>query len=696
MTMFRYPSSRPGLALIAALLLAGGVQAQSVTGRTPVTSAEVRELDGTLAAPAPAPAPSLLAACTAGQTVTQAFVTGATFAAPVGNTAGTGGTPQEFGQSYTAPCDGLQTAFAFVGQTSVASQVVAGTLTLYAGAGTAGTLVAATAFSFTLPTVGGYNLTLTLDPFTVVQGQVYTAFVDLNASASAFSMQFVQPGTYPDGVLYFSTSGGPSGAILSTGDDLIFTSTFNVATTVTTPTVFNGAGYRLLSPPVSGISIADLAAQNLVQGISAGNPASFYLAQYPGAASAPGPNLFTVYGGTAFFPPATTGVIPLSGRGFFWYWYDQAITPNPTGSGGGTSTSRELTGFTLTATGVAPTANVTRQVLTSSNGTYMLGNPFAAPFQLSGLTNTLPAGSTLGTVFSVFDPATASYVTLGPADFVAPWQGFFAQVTGTTNPASPTFVYAIASTNAAATPPFYGRSAVADTGVRFRLDGNTAAGETHDLAAQVRFLSDAAAGQDRHDGAKLLPPGDVYALLAPVAGDERLSVNSLPEGLAGATVPLALRATNAGTFTLTWEAALDGRTATLRDLVTGATVDLATATEYAFASDATDWATRFELVLGRGAVAGESGPTAVRVGTFAPNPAAGASRLTFTADAAQTVRATVVDALGREVVVLFEGAVAAGAETALSVEAGRLAPGTYAVRIAGETFAETRRLTVVR
>ncbi len=681
---------------LAGTLVPGIASAQSLTARVPVTSAETLSLDGTSAPQAAASPSNLLAACTAGQTVTQAAVTGATFNALTGNTAGTGGTPQELGQSFTAPCDGALSTFAFIAQSSVASQPLMGTLTLYSGAGTAGTLLRAVPFAFTLPAANAaYSIPIALpNPITVATGQIITAFIDISGTQT--QLQLVSPGTYPDGAMYFSSTGTSAGALIqgdnTTGDDLRFTSTFsptNTAVTAATPTVYNGAGWRLLSPPVAGITVDDLARQNLVQGFGAGDPANAFPAQYPTASATPGQNLLTAYNGAAFLVPANTGIVPQSGRGFFWYWYDQAITPNPTSYGGGTSTSRELTGYTLSATGITPAANVVRQVATSSDGAYMLGNPFNASFQLSGLTQTA-GGGTLGTVFSVFDPSINNYVTLGPTNYVSVWQGFFVDVVGATNP---TFTYAIASRSATATP-FYGRTA--ETGVRFRLDGATTAGETHDLAAQVRFLADAEAGRDRHDGSKLLPPGGAYALLAPVAAAERLSVNSLPEATDAADVALAFLATNGGTFTLSWDADLAGRQATLHDAVTGATVDLATAVDYTFTSDATEWTERFTLTLGRGAVAGEAAPTALRVGTFAPNPAVGTSRLTFTADAAQSVRATVVDALGRTVAVLFDGTVAAGAETALTVEAGRLAPGTYVVRVAGETFAETRRLTVVR
>ena len=89
----------------------------------------------------------------------------------------------------------------------------------------------------------------------------------------------------------------------------------------------------------------------------------------------------------------------------------------------------------------------------------------------------------------------------------------------------------------------------------------------------------AQAGWDALDASKLTPPVAAYALVAPVAlrdgAETRLAVDTRAAGRA-ASVPLALTATAGGTFTLSWTATLpDGWAATLRDAVTGQTVDLA-------------------------------------------------------------------------------------------------------------------------
>ncbi|HEX8387026.1 MAG TPA: T9SS type A sorting domain-containing protein, partial [Rubricoccaceae bacterium] len=118
---------------------------------------------------------------------------------------------------------------------------------------------------------------------------------------------------------------------------------------------------------------------------------------------------------------------------------------------------------------------------------------------------------------------------------------------------------------------------------------------------------------------------------------------------------------------------------------------------YPFESAATGWTDRFELVLASNTTAGEPVSDApFALGVPVPNPASGVSRLRLQAAASGRVTATVVDALGRTVAVAFDREVAAGTSVEIAVDAAALAPGTYAVRVAGPGAAETRRLVVVR
>ncbi|MEM6286098.1 MAG: hypothetical protein AAF845_02950 [Bacteroidota bacterium] len=95
------------------------------------------------------------------------------------------------------------------------------------------------------------------------------------------------------------------------------------------------------------------------------------------------------------------------------------------------------------------------------------------------------------------------------------------------------------------------------------------------------------------------------------------------------------------------------------------------------------------------AVSTDARPEAdLRLSAPTPNPASGAATLALVLDAPQRVRATLHDVLGRTVATVHDGP--ASGTLALAVEAGRLAPGLYLVRVAGERFAATQTLTVVR
>ena len=90
------------------------------------------------------------------------------------------------------------------------------------------------------------------------------------------------------------------------------------------------------------------------------------------------------------------------------------------------------------------------------------------------------------------------------------------------------------------------------------------------------------------------------------------------------------------------------------------------------------------------------GPAAELVGDVFPNPSTGRAALELTVASAQTVRVSVYDALGRQVAVAYDGEARPGAAVRVSLSGSALAPGVYIVRVAGETFVESRRLTVTR
>ncbi|MEL6616171.1 MAG: T9SS type A sorting domain-containing protein, partial [Bacteroidota bacterium] len=395
-----------------------------------------------------------------------------------------------------------------------------------------------------------------------------------------------------------------------------------------------------------------------------------------------------------------------SGQGFFWYLYDRTFTPNPT-PGNGTSTSIELTGFELTATGTVPSADVMYSPPNYASGpvkqgaptsrSFLIGNPFGQDLNVGGISST-PARQA---VLQTWDPQAGSYVMFesgGANEVLAVWQGTIAEISDPDT--APTFTFDEASRTGGATATFYGRPALLPDAISLRLLGRVEGGvSVADNIAVIRFAEGASAGWDLLDATKLLPPTEDFALLAPVLTrsgvDWRSAVTTLPAE--SVTVPVQFTASGAGTFAIGADVTLfGGTTAILRDLLTGAEHDFASG-EYTFEADATDWADRFEIVVSFASTAGEAGADdAFRMSAPAPNPSSASAQVWIETALAQTVRAAVYDALGREVAVLHEGPLAAGARTALTVDTAALAPGVYVVRAQGEATAITHRLTVTR
>jgi hypothetical protein len=78
-----------------------------------------------------------------------------------------------------------------------------------------------------------------------------------------------------------------------------------------------------------------------------------------------------------------------------------------------------------------------------------------------------------------------------------------------------------------------------------------------------------------------------------------------------------------------------------------------------------------------------------------PNPSDGHTRLELALPADEHVAVTLYDALGRRVAVAHDAPAEAG-HTEIAVDLSALPAGVYVARAAGETFAETLRLTMVR
>ena len=79
-----------------------------------------------------------------------------------------------------------------------------------------------------------------------------------------------------------------------------------------------------------------------------------------------------------------------------------------------------------------------------------------------------------------------------------------------------------------------------------------------------------------------------------------------------------------------------------------------------------------------------------------PNPFSRSAQFTLEVAETQDVTVAVYDVMGRMVTSLHEGALVAGSQHAFAIEGASLASGVYLVRVTGEQFAETRRVTLLK
>ena len=484
--------------------------------------------------------------------------------------------------------------------------------------------------------------------------------------------------------------------VVTTNDPVRPTTAVPVAFTVGgTGVVAGGPGWRMLAAPAAGVTVADLAAMNLVQGV-------------PGYYPTGGSNLLTGYTGSGYTPIAGGSTVLAPGRGFWWYFYGIEGTP------GGPSTSHALP-TTLATTNPAVTADVPVGLHASGTRFNLLGNPFGTSMSLANVASWSGAGTLASTVAQVWDASTASYDVSVVLPTVAPWQGFWveASTAGTlTIPAGARTTGGVLQRDAPV-PTLGFTLAQTDPG-----SGPGAGSPLQDRAAVLTFPDGATDGADVFDAAKLAPFAGTYVMAA-LGADGGRAVESLPAPTSAAVaVPLHVSSVGAGErLVLTWPHAValsETWTLTLTDLATGAVVDLRTATEYAFtvtaeaardplavpeatAAPLTGTPARFVVTVGpRGATATEGGAAAVfALDAPAPNPARGTVALAYSLAEAGAARVSVVDLLGREVAVVAEGEQAAGRHVA-SVDVSGLAPGVYVVRLASGGEALARRVVVVR
>jgi hypothetical protein len=295
----------------------------------------------------------------------------------------------------------------------------------------------------------------------------------------------------------------------------------------------------------------------------------------------------------------------------------------------------------------------------ATNGYNLIGNPYPAPLDWSQVAaaDRPNVGSALY-VYRSNDPANPYAGVYGVysngvgniSPVIAQGQGFFVQVPAGQTTGSVTFRNAQRATSYA--NPTYQRTAENRPLVEMNLQG---AGSSLTDAAFVYFEQGATDNFDAQYDAEKLPNPSGLNLSTSLNATKRLAIDGRgPLGSTQRVVPLAVGVPAVGSYTLNAAQLLNlGTTPVyLRDLQTGAVVDLNAQPSYSFTvSNASALMTgRFELVFApQGVLATAPAALAAQVGLY-PNPATTTAFVELPAALGRTaVAAELVDALGRTV-----------------------------------------------
>jgi hypothetical protein len=450
-----------------------------------------------------------------------------------------------------------------------------------------------------------------------------------------------------------------------------------------------GLGYRHLSVPLSGATVASLAPAGGAPTVNAAYNTAPVATQVT-----PFPTVFGYDEQRVMTSPATD--LAAFDKG----WVSPAALTDALAPGRG-YTVQVAGGQTLEWTGQLNYGTVNVPLTRtggSAGGWHLVGNPFTSPVDWRLMT--LPA--TIDNAMYVYQSTSRyggqyrSYVNgVGASPLLAVGQGFFVRVN--TPGATPTLSF----TNAVRDRTYLGpdvpyvRPTTDDRPlVQVQLRG---AGATLSDDAYVYFEAGATPGVDsRYDALKMQHnSGGAPTLYAQAAGAE-LSINGLPALTSRTVVPLGLELPAAGGYTLR-AADLNNLAGTagvyLHDAVTGQTVDLQRQASYGFTAAAGPLTGRFELRFEPGRpTAARPGLTAASVSVY-PNPAKQSFTVLMPAVAgAWQAQAGLFNSLGQQVQRQVAALPAAGAR--LTFDSAHLPAGVYTIRLLAGQEMVVKRVVV--
>jgi hypothetical protein len=442
-------------------------------------------------------------------------------------------------------------------------------------------------------------------------------------------------------------------------------------------TLTGSGGWRTLASPVANTKLSELFQGLWTQGFTgAGNA---------GATS----NIYFHPSGSNNFVSATNITNTISaGHGVLAAVYADN-DPSTGGVQGGFPKTLNVYGTTNTGdVAVTPTH-------TTGDEYFLAGNPYMVTVDWDLVTKGADVYNIAWVLGSdgEFDSwnGTAGDLTDG---LIAPFQGFFYAYSG----AGSTVTFTEASKSSGGTfrgkeeSPIVARIALSRDG--------------RENATWLQFAGDGTFGRDRSDAPKMASfASDVMQISTKEIGSgAAMDIHYLPLIGEALELPLGITATRGGDFTLSLGSSTlpAGWLVSVRDAVTGTTTELGADRTLAFRSDTPLSASepRFTLIVEPSSSTSTKDDGRGTMDGFAleqnyPNPFNPSTQIRFTLQSSNVTRLTVFDLLGREVAVLVNGSMPAGAHS-VTFDASTLASGVYLYKLEAGGQVMTRRMTLVK
>ena len=483
-------------------------------------------------------------------------------------------------------------------------------------------------------------------------------------------------------------------------------------------------GWRMLSSPVAGQTYAQMLAPLWTQGMSGADYESGDPNVYTWDLTSPGTCLEGAECPEWIIPPTGFGNTIPAGSGFLMYVFtDDEYDGTPDGFD-----------KTLTLAGPRHSGDVSPTINANGDGWTLLGNPYGLPVAFNELERTDVNGVAyvydLNLDLSPDDPGPVNGnggawrsiaglygdITDG---VIVPGQGFFVQTV-----ASPGGIPSLtfSETDQTNGGEFYGKEKELLDFVRLEIQG-----EGLYNSAWIRFSGQGSLNRIEDEALELQPLSIDYAILGARKTDGMLmDIAHFPLDVQDLEIPLAVEATQSGSFTIT-ATDLDlpaGMSLYLYDRKNGRSIPITNSSfEYSFSLNAyasqkksaikkqttskttgpvkaiTTGSDRFILTTTPGAPASEL-PNKVALGQNYPNPFNPATQISYQLPQTSHVRLEVYDMVGRHVATLVDSPVAAGTHQ-VNFDAGQLSSGVYLYRLStlgneGSQQIFTKKLTLIK